>query len=428
MNFNLPAGWELQQTFFQAPQNVERSPKEILIEALARPIGTSPLQEFLSPELTVAIVIDDKTRSTPVAELLPVILNLIEGRGVPPSQIDIIIGTGTHLAMNDREIQSHVGQETFRKFRIRNHDARAADLTTMGEVDGYGPVSFNSRFAKSDVKITLGSISPHIHNGFGGGPKNIMPGICDFNTIRRHHLKNYLHTGSRIGISEGNPFLKETIEIAKLAGVDFSIQCLYDANGRICAILTGDVFAVYEAGIKRETEMLGIVLEERSDITIASSFPYDQGLQIMKVFLPAAMVTKPGGKIFVVAEITEPLPDFFLQSVQKVWGNSIDEARSLILRKLRHHEPLIEGAGIDFSGALVLIFCISLGFRLTLIGPELLKEPAAAMGFDYAPDLSTAFRREIRHRPYAAVNVIPAGGYVFPITSEPFYLFGGTSE
>ena len=428
MNFNLPAGWELQQTFFQAPQNVERSPKEILIEALARPIGTSPLQEFLSPEVTVAIVIDDKTRSTPVAELLPVILNLIEGRGVPPSQIDIIIGTGTHLPMNDREIQAHVGQETFRKFRIRNHDARAADLTTMGEVDGYGSISFNSRFAKSDVKITLGSISPHIHNGFGGGPKNIMPGICDFNTIRRHHLKNYLHTGSRIGIIEGNPFLKDTIEIAKLARVDLSIQCLYDANGRICEILTGDLFAVYEAGIKRETDMLGVAMVGRSDVTVASSFPYDRGLQIMKVFLPAAMVTKPGGKIFVVAEITEPLPEFFLQSVQKVWGNNIDEARSLIIRRLRRHEPLIEGAGIDFTGALVLIFCISIGFKLTLIGPEILREAAATMGFGYAQDLPTAFHNEIEQCPHATVNIIPAGGYVFPITSEPFYLFGDTSE
>ena len=397
----------------------------MMTDAMARPIGAPSLQEILDPKTSVAVVIDDKTRPTPVADLLPVLLETIESQGIPQSQIDIIIGNGTHLPMNDREIIARVGSEVNSKYRISNHDARSSDLVVMGEVEGYGPVAFNSLVAGSDIKITLGSISPHIHNGFGGGPKNIMPGICDFDTIRRHHLSNYLHPGSRIGITKGNPFLQNTIEISKLARVNFSIQCLYDCRGRIFDVLAGDLFAVHDAGIKRETEMLGIPVESKSDITIASSFPYDEGLQIMKVFLPAAMVTKPGGRIFVVTEITEPLPDFFLQSVRKVWGTNMDEARAGIIQKLRAHEPIIEGAGIDFSGALVLIFSVSLQFKLTLVGNEVLREAAYLMGYDYAPDLNTALEEENKnHRQRASVNVIPAGGYIFPIIREPFYLFG----
>jgi nickel-dependent lactate racemase len=425
LEFRLPPGWDLGQTFFKDFKTVDQSPKDRMMEAMAQPIGVPPLQEILNPRTSVAIVIDDKTRPTPVSDLLPVVLELIEAQGIPPSQVDIIIGNGTHLPMSDEEIEARVGRETYRKYRISNHDARSPDLVVMGEVEGYGPVSFNPRVAGSDIKITLGSISPHIHNGFGGGPKNIMPGVCDFNTIRRHHLKNYIHPGSRIGITKGNPFLQDTIQIARLARVDFTVQCLYDCNGRIFEVLAGDLFAVHEAGIKRETEMLGIPLEAKSDITIASSFPYDEGLQIMKVFLPAAMVTRPGGRIFIVTEASEPLPEFFLQSVRKVWGVHRDEARAEIIQKLKAHEPLIKGAGIDFTGALVLIFSVSLQFKLTLVGSEVLREAASLMGYDYAPDLDTALMEEHEnHRPRAMVNVIPAGGYIFPIIQEPFYLFG----
>ncbi|MBW1766207.1 MAG: hypothetical protein JRJ65_04055 [Deltaproteobacteria bacterium] len=253
-----------------------------------------------------------------------------------------------------------------------------------------------------------------------------MPGICDFDTIRRHHLKNYLHPRSRIGITEDNPFLRDTIQIAKLARVDFAIQCLDDALGRIFDVLAGDVFAVHQTAIEKETEQLGIPVSGKTDITIVSSFPYDEGIQIMKAFLPAAMVTKPGGTIFVVTELTEPLPEFFLESVHKVMGDDCDEAQAHIVEKLDKHEPLIEGAGMDFTLALVLIFCVSRQFKLTMIGHDVLREAAAAMGCDYSPDLITALQGERKNRQEASVSVIPAGGYVFPVISEPFYLFGGT--
>ena len=79
---------------------------------------------------------------------------------------------------------------------------------------------------------------------------------------------------------------------------------------------------------------------------------------------------------------------------------------------------------MDFTLALVLIFCVSQQFKLTMIGHDVLREAAAVMGYDYSPDLGTALRREQVDRQKASVNIIPAGGYIFPIISEPFYLSG----
>jgi nickel-dependent lactate racemase len=424
INFDLPAQWEVKQTIFNEKDRINISPKELMIEALAKPVGSAPLQELIKPQATVAIVVDDITRATPVMDLLPHVLEVIGAQGVPRTHVDIVIGTGTHLPLSEAQIEARLGPEVVRDYRIQNHNASSPDLVIMGEVEGYGPISFNATVAKADIKIVIGSISPHVHNGFGGGPKNIMPGICDYNTIRRHHLKNCLHPRSRVGITVDNPFLHDTIQIAQLARVDFAIQCLYDAFGQICDVLAGDVFAVHQAAIKQETEQLGIQVPAKTDVTIVSSFPYDEGVQIMKAFLPSAMVTKPGGTIFVVTELTEPLPDFFLESVRTVRGGDCDKAQTRILEKIARHEPLIEGAGMDFTLALVLIFCVSQQFKLTMIGHDVLRETAAVMGYDYSPDLGTALRREQVDRQKASVNIIPAGGYIFPIISEPFYLSG----
>jgi hypothetical protein len=143
----------------------------------------------------------------------------------------------------------------------------------------------------------------------------------------------------------------------------------------------------------------------------------------MKAFLPAAMVTKRGGAIFVVTELKEPLPDFFIDSVKTVRGDGGDKAEAWVLENLDGYESLIEGGAMDFNMALILIFSISRKFRLTMIGNEVLRDAAFAMGSGYSPDLATAVRDGSSRLEEATVSVIPAGGYIFPIISEPFYLF-----
>jgi nickel-dependent lactate racemase len=421
---DIPENWEMKQKIFRAPDAVEGSVTQLMKKALAEPLGSPRLEELLKPGAKVAVVVDDLTRPTPVKDLLPELLELIENQGVARDHVDIVIGNGTHRPMDSEEIKERVGAGVYGAYRIQNHDARSEELITMGEVSGYGPVSFNATVAQADVKITLGSTIPHVHNGFGGGPKNVMPGICDFHTIRKHHLKNVLHHHSLVGIVTGNPFLEEISKIAKVARVNFSIQCLDNAIGQVYTVLAGDLFEVHQAGIRKQTEQLGVPVREKTDVTIVSSFPYNEGPQIMKAFLPAAMVTRPRGTIFVVSELSAPLPDFFLESAEKIRGDGGDEAEASILEKLKRGEPLVEGGAMDFNMAVILVFSMSRQFRLILVGHEVLRSAAAAMGFGYSPDLNAAFENELPLREKATVSVIPAGGYIFPIISDPFYLFG----
>ena len=55
--------------------------KAVIEEALAHPIGTPPLEEWVRPDDSVLILVDDVTRPTPAGAILPHILRRIHGDG-----------------------------------------------------------------------------------------------------------------------------------------------------------------------------------------------------------------------------------------------------------------------------------------------------------------------------------------------------------
>jgi nickel-dependent lactate racemase len=423
LSVTLPARWKAEQTLFKKGLGVTSPSRELMMRALSRPIRSPRLEEILRADAKVAVVVDDLTRCTPVKDLLPGLLTVIEGEGIPRANVDIVVGVGTHRPMTKKELEARLGTEVVGSYRVENHDARSKDLVVMGSVEDYGSVSFNATVAAADVKVIVGSILPHIHNGFGGGPKNVMPGICNFNTVRRHHMKNVLHPLARVGIVEGNGFLEDTRRIAELARINFAVQCLHDAFGDLYDVLAGDIFSVHDEGIRLQSQNLGVPVQAKTDVSVVSSFPYDEGVQFMKAFMPAAMVTRPGGSIFVVTGLSEPLPDFFLESVAKIKGDDRCSFAPEASERLNRCEPLIEGAAMDFNMAIILVVAVARKFNLCLVGEEVLKSLAGVMGCKYYPDLSSAFAQESAGDDETkTVTMIPAGGYIYPVISEPFYL------
>lgn len=421
LEVDLPKNWELLQTVYKEGQKVSRCLADLVESALDHPVDSLALEEMVEPGSHVAIVVDDVTRPTPIRELLPPLLKRIHKRGVSETNVDIVIGVGTHRPLSQKEIEERCGKEVAKAYRIQNHNARSGDLIQMGEVPGYGPVSMNATVMRADVKITLGSILPHVHNGFGGGPKSVMPGICDFETVRQHHLKNVVDHRSILGNIMDNSFYRDCCRIASLASVDFSVNCLFDSLGEVIEVLAGGLFTVHDLGIKKTREAMEVPISGMADLTIVSSFPYDEGPQIVKPVLPAAMVTQPGGTIFLLTEICAPLPGSFLESFSKIRDCGVEEAEGRIREKLTCMEPIIEGP-MDFNMALVLIFFVSKKYRVVLVADEMFRDAAFRMGFDYAPDLPSAIEGVKRRKGSLTVNLIPAGGYIFPLVRSGFRL------
>ena len=95
-----PDAWDVQV--------VGRSPGPALsVDAMrARmraPIGAPRLAELARGRKRAAVIIDDISRPTPTADLLPLVLEELEAGGMDLSQVTIVIAAGGHEAAPERE-------------------------------------------------------------------------------------------------------------------------------------------------------------------------------------------------------------------------------------------------------------------------------------------------------------------------------------
>ena len=79
------------------------SPDDIVRWALEDPIGTKRLSEIASKTSKAAIFVNDITRPTPTAYLLPFVLAELEKAGVPDENVTICFALGLHRALTEEE-------------------------------------------------------------------------------------------------------------------------------------------------------------------------------------------------------------------------------------------------------------------------------------------------------------------------------------
>ena len=101
------------------------------------------------------------------------------------------------------------------------------------------------------------SILPHPMAGYGGGPKTVMPGVCNFDFIRDHHMKNVNHPRSVAGVTKGNPFHEGCLEVARAVRLDFSIDCVYNQTGQVIRIIGGSLEMAFAKAVEVCFKKLG---------------------------------------------------------------------------------------------------------------------------------------------------------------------------
>ena len=101
--FAVPEGWAV--THF-VESNRDRPPAfgcQLTLEVLIRPMGAPPLKELVAGAKRVAVIVDDATRPTPVAEILSVLLPQLAEGGVSREHITIVVALGTHVPMKKED-------------------------------------------------------------------------------------------------------------------------------------------------------------------------------------------------------------------------------------------------------------------------------------------------------------------------------------
>ena len=100
-----------------------RAARPIVGRALARRPSDGGSAGVHASGPSVAIAINDKTRPVPHKYLLPPLLARLEGLGIQPEQITLIIATGTHPPMQPGEFGMVIPQGILGRYPAISHDA-----------------------------------------------------------------------------------------------------------------------------------------------------------------------------------------------------------------------------------------------------------------------------------------------------------------
>jgi lactate racemase len=290
-------------SFLKAGEN----PGQIVASALDDPIDDYSLEQFRGAR-SATIAINDKTRPVQHHVLLLPLLQRLEYIGIPTHAIELIVATGTHVPATQEEIEVTYPAEIVRKYRVTSHDCdNESQLVALGVTTQGTPVAINRRFFDADLRIVTGNIEPHHFMGFSGGVKSAAIGLAGRRTINTNHAM-LVDPMAKAGLYTENPMRMDIEEIGEMMDIHFALNTIQNDDLEIIHALAGQPKRVMQTAITLSRKACQVAVSGLYDLVIASAggYPKDINLyQSQKALTHAALITKTGGWIILVAECRE---------------------------------------------------------------------------------------------------------------------------
>ena len=162
LSFELPSSVKVQEIEAKASQPI-LDIEQAVREAVAHPHGTAPLTKVVKAGDKVVIVVSDVTRLWVRTDvLLPILLDVLNGAGVPDKDISIVTATGDHRLQTLEEHIAICGAKILARVPIYDHECRADDLVGFGQIlpgdpDFCQPTGVGSRQSDFDRRNCLSS-------------------------------------------------------------------------------------------------------------------------------------------------------------------------------------------------------------------------------------------------------------------------------
>jgi nickel-dependent lactate racemase len=383
--------------------------QRVVVEALENPIGTLKLERMLKPDQKIVIMVDDLTRPTPAADILPPILKRIEKRGIADEAVSIFMGMGTHRPLTEEELRIKLGDGVRERYRVINRDYREGPFVDLGQTESGIPIEINREIIEADFKIAVGNVIPHISAGWGGGSKMILPGVCSQKTTDMMHLMACIVQPvlEVIGTRDNKPRAAMDA-IAEKVGLDFIVNTVLDEDKNILGVFAGHFIKAHRKAAKLAEKLMVVPIPAQADILIVSGnpchFDYWQGI---KPYTYAHRAVREGGVII-----------FLLDGAEGLCGDAPsheETVRKYLLWSFEDQKAAVDRGEVeDLVGLNVPMYHATVRHRVKstiLVTNHMAQRDIDALGFDSAPDVQTALERayEMLGRD-AKVGVIPFGG------------------
>lgn len=421
LSLELPAEWRLLGVLEPAAMPGVPDPVREFECSLAEPIGMARLSDIVRPAMRIALVMDDDSRPTPVGQALPALLAELQRGGVAPEQITVVPALGVHRGMAAEEIAHRLGRDDL---RAENPDCDdPARLSYLGSTQRGTPVYVNKTVAEADLVISIGCIEPHIIASFGGGYKNLIPGVAERATIAHNHALNcrpgtFNNVGQPI---ERNPMRLDLEEAgAMLKPPVYMINAVLNSAARVVQVVSGHPIQAHRAGVDVSTAIYGVKVPSLADVVITSSRPMDQDLrQGVKALANNIRALKPGGTMISLVRAEEGVGVFGLANRKLPLGR---KALKLFAPLLLPLVPKLKLKGMGEEDRFFLYFALQAMRHgdLYMYAPTLPIEIHELLPFvTFVDSPAEAIQHTRRRFPGKAnVLVIPYGGSTYPILPQ----------
>jgi nickel-dependent lactate racemase len=260
-----------------------KNPEEKIYRSLSHSIGSPSVKKLIqkkikhNPQAQAVVVISDNTRPVPYRGkqgiLFPLIQQMTEA-GLPSSQILILVATGIHRLMSEKELKEFLDPRIFKSgIRIINHDSRNKDnFVYVGQTEFGGQIHLNRFYVQSDIKICTGLVESHFMAGVSGGRKAICPGlISEDSTYLLHSGPILAHPKAKDLVLQGNPVHEEALRVAKMAGCDMIINVTLDSQYRLTGVFSGDMEKAHIEAVTKLKQYASIPVHKKYDLVISHS-------------------------------------------------------------------------------------------------------------------------------------------------------------
>jgi lactate racemase len=374
--------------------------------------GCSPFLASFRPGEKVTIVTSDITRYTGSELYLPLLVDRLNGIGIPDRNIEIIIALGIHRRQTETEHRKIMGP-LHGRIRVSDHECDdPGKLVYLGRTSSGLDVEINRNVVETDRLILTGTIGFHYFAGFGGGRKSILPGVASRKSCMASHFA-VLNPGegsgrnprAATGVIEGNPVHRAMDEACAMIPPAFILNTVLSPEKQIIAAFAGEWRTAHEEGCRFYAERFAFPIDRQADLVLVScgGYPKDINLiQAHKAMEYGSRALRDGGVMILLAECRDG------------YGNAT------FFNWFRFRDPAVFESELrrnyEINGQTAYSLLLkALKFTIILVS-SLPEEEVSAMGMIPVRSLDEAVEkaRSLLPADYTAY-VIPEGGTVLPI-------------
>jgi lactate racemase len=289
---SFPERWQVDDLTSPGMDRPALSPGQIR-ERIEHPVAGPTLAELARGRKQAVVVFDDMTRPTPVYAAAPFVLAELHRAGLQRDQIRFLWALGSHGAYDMIAARKKLGADIVEHYAVYNHDPFQNCVWTGRTPTGV-ELWYNREFMSCDLKIGIGCITAHVHVGFGGGAKLILPGVAGIETINQFHNQQF-RDPARTGLGNfANNIMRAECDAAgDAAGLDFKVDCLLNRRGEIASLHAGPFRETHARGGEEAKEHYGIPFATGYDVAVCNAYGKANEAAISLLFTMTTL--KPGG-------------------------------------------------------------------------------------------------------------------------------------